>query len=585
MPIRKSRTNVAYGYTNPQFNLFPAPIVTNRNPTTADQGEVGQGWVNWVAQTAFTLCSDTGGVNTWVTTPSGGINAASMTVNPGNVTVTAGNIIVTAGNITAAVGTVTAGTLVAGGTTLGATTIGGATVINGALTVTGNSTFTGDFDLTDTASISLTSTNNAAGAITLLTNGGAAETLIVRSNQGTSATAVNISALAGGVTVAGALATANAINLTCSAAGGGMTFTAGTSGLIASSTGVITLGAAGVASLTSTANGAGAVTLNANGGAAETILIRAQQGTGVTSLNLVSTVGGITLTGGLATANAINFTTSNAAGGCTVTTGTGGSIHNSTGIISNNSTLNGAGAVTLNANGGVTETILIRSQQGTGVASLNLVSTAGGITLTGGLATINAINLTTGATGGITVTGGSAGIAITTAAANGALSIVTGTGTINFATDNTASAVNIATGAGQKALTIGSVNTGSTTLVQGGATGLITLSCAQGVAVTPGTNTQGSPTATAVIASRVGVATFTGFTTAAAASQVFTVTNASVTTTSAILAVSSNLGANDAQMNIKRVTPAAGSFAVTVKNDGTQALNGNVVITFWIIAY
>ena len=45
-----------------------------------------------------------------------------------------------------------------------------------------------------------------------------------------------------------------------------------------------------------------------------------------------------------------------------------------------------------------------------------------------------------------------------------------------------------------------------------------------------------------------------------------------------------NKGANDAQMTVTRVEPAAGSFIVTGTNNGAAALNGDVIISFWILA-
>jgi len=36
-------------------------------------------------------------------------------------------------------------------------------------------------------------------------------------------------------------------------------------------------------------------------------------------------------------------------------------------------------------------------------------------------------------------------------------------------------------------------------------------------------------------------------------------------------------------MTITRVVPAAGSFVVSCTNNGAAALNGNCVLTFWIM--
>jgi hypothetical protein len=99
-----------------------------------------------------------------------------------------------------------------------------------------------------------------------------------------------------------------------------------------------------------------------------------------------------------------------------------------------------------------------------------------------------------------------------------------------------------------------------------------------------GSTTSTAAAATGTVNANVGVTTHTGLTTASAASQVFTITNSICTAGSAILVSASNLGANDAQMTVTRVTPGAGSFTVTLTNNGAAALNGDVIITFFIIA-
>ena len=92
-----------------------------------------------------------------------------------------------------------------------------------------------------------------------------------------------------------------------------------------------------------------------------------------------------------------------------------------------------------------------------------------------------------------------------------------------------------------------------------------------------------SPTATAALEGSLLKATFTGFTTAAAASQVFTITNSKLTTDSVILCSVCNQGSNDAQMTVTRQLLAAGSVAVTLKNNGAAALNGDVIITVLLL--
>jgi hypothetical protein len=121
---------------------------------------------------------------------------------------------------------------------------------------------------------------------------------------------------------------------------------------------------------------------------------------------------------------------------------------------------------------------------------------------------------------------------------------------------------------------------GGIDLLTGG--GAIDLSSAGFVTAVDGTDTQASPTATATVSTNIGTATFTGFTTAAGVAQEFIITNTLATTTSALLVTAANEGANDAQMTVTRVERAAGSFTVTLTNNGASALNGNVSICFWI---
>lgn len=113
-------------------------------------------------------------------------------------------------------------------------------------------------------------------------------------------------------------------------------------------------------------------------------------------------------------------------------------------------------------------------------------------------------------------------------------------------------------------------------------TGRLYLNAAGQVEVATITDIIASPGTTAVIDARVGYATFTGFTTAAGASQVFTITNNKAALASAMLVTANNLGANDAQMTVTRVTPGVGTFDVTLTNNGAAALNGDINISFWL---
>lgn len=261
-----------------------------------------------------------------------------------------------------------------------------------------------DIDIIATgSSVNISATENDAGAITIRTNGGTSEKLTLTASQGTgvdsigltstaggitltsnlaTADGINLNAIAGGVDIDGALqvniassqaAAANSVRIIASAADGGIDVDAGTGGITIDTTGAMALGSAATSNVTvtgagadlnllsvggsvlvdSTENAALAIRLHANGGTSETIQIHSDQGTGVSSIGLLSDVGGLTLRAtGLASADAINLeaaaggidmdgalqiniassqaaatavqiTASDAGGGVTITSGTG----------------------------------------------------------------------------------------------------------------------------------------------------------------------------------------------------------------------------------------------------------------------
>ena len=297
--------------------------------------------------------------------------------------------------------------------------------------------------------------------------------------------------------------------------------------------------------LLSNANNAQQFLVDLNGGAAETAEILVQQGTTAASILLDSTAGGVTINSGLAAAAGITLESQN------------------------------TGGIFLHADGAAGQDIFLQNDNGSiGLDAAEAANNA---------ISINASN----AAGGVRIGAGTGGEVHTIA--NGVFTANTGTGTVNISTDNTATTVHLADGGGAKTVTLGSTNTTSTTTIQSG-TGGIALSTgaiaanAGSISVAPLTSSTASPTATVVMDRRVGRALFTGFTTASAASQVFTITNATIIANSGIFVTAQNAGANDAQMTVTRVKPAVGSMEVTLRNDGAAALNGDVIITFWVIS-
>lgn len=213
-----------------------------------------------------------------------------------------------------------------------------------------------------------------------------------------------------------------------------------------------------------------------------------------------------------------------------------------------------------------------------------------------------------------------------------------GTGAVNISADAVATTVNIATGGAAKAVTVGSTNTSSATTIQGGTgktqvlnnanvagaitietnggttetiliennagtsassisisstaggisiNGDLNLSLAGGgdITVAPATGTAASPTASITSNVNLLAATFTGFTTAAAGTQAFTITSSKILATSGIFVTVCNSSAgNDAQMTLTGVTQAVGSIVVHTTNNGTQALDSTVYVNVWIIS-
>lgn len=140
--------------------------------------------------------------------------------------------------------------------------------------------------------------------------------------------------------------------------------------------------------------------------------------------------------------------------------------------------------------------------------------------------------------------------------------------------------MNIATDAIASTIVVGN-NTTTTSVTLTGGTGGIVLSAAGTVSMVPGTVSAAAYAAT--LNTRVGAVTLTGQVLASAATQVLTITNSVCTTTSQIFVTVGNLGTNDAQLTMTRVQAQAGSFLVTVKNNGAAALNGDIHVTYWII--
>lgn len=219
--------------------------------------------------------------------------------------------------------------------------------------------------------------------------------------------------------------------------------------------GDLDLTSAALIDLTSTLDADPAIYLRANGGTSEVIRLRADQGTSANSIDLVSDVGGITLSApGLASDDAINLSAGsggidmdaatqiniasseaatdaiviaagNAAGGIDISTGGGDLDILSAGGLNLISTEDAASAISLAVNSGTSETITIVNTQGTAAGAITLTATAGSLDFNaGGSATLDAaaaISLDAATASNFTVTG--AGQDLTLASAGGSVAI------------------------------------------------------------------------------------------------------------------------------------------------------------------
>lgn len=423
-----------------------------------------------------------------------------------------------------------------------------------SLTVTpGPTAITGLFTLT-------AGTNTASFA-----NDAADHSTNVGSSTGTSAT--QIFGGSGGILLAGVAGTPITIGL-------------------ATQTSNITLGSSTAASSVLIGNGVNT--------AAQITSIQNGASAGDATVNILSG----TATAGVST---VNIGNGNYAKTVNIATGTlGNTVNVATGINSVAQTVNISNGASAAAS-----TVNVLSGAGTAGASLlhlgdnpavTTITVGNSLPLASRTTTVSGTAITTAVADTINIgTGGvntSAGASKVVNIATGALLL--GTQTVNIATGTAASGTQTVNVGNADDLT--AINLRGTILAPGTLTvsGLLQGSSAvatpqlQGVvagALTVGTETHSAASATATLAfaGTVGTATFTGFTTAAAGTQVFIITNASYTTASQVIASASNLGTNDARMTMARIQQKAGSIEFTLVNNGAAALNGNVAITFWVL--
>lgn len=240
-----------------------------------------------------------------------------------------------------------------------------------------------DIDIIATgSSVNIQSTENAALAVYLHANGGTSETIRLRADQGTGVDSLDLLSDVGGITLTAGLATADAINIVASNAGGGIDIDAGTAGVIVDTTGGISLDSAAASNFTAT--GAFDLTVSSTAGS---LILNAGEAV-ADALNFDAAAGGLDVNVALqmnldsaqAAADAVRVIASDAAGGGDFDFGTGGFTLDTTGVLS----LDSAGATNLTA---------------TGAFDVTVSSTAGSLVLSAGEAAADALNFDAAAGG------------------------------------------------------------------------------------------------------------------------------------------------------------------------------------------
>jgi hypothetical protein len=198
----------------------------------------------------------------------------------------------------------------------------------------------------------------------------------------------------------------------------------------------------------------------------------------------------------------------------------------------------------------------------------NIVASAGSISAATSVSAGTTISATTSISAGTTITAGT-GLIVSAGGAN-----ILGTTVINTT--------------GSALTSIGSNTAASGIVLKGGTSGIVITPTAGNISIAPVSSATASPTDSVTMNNRIGLAAFTGFTTAQGDSQVFTVDNSNVLIGSLILVSVSNFNAstNGALMTITGIIQGAGFFSVTATNNGAAALGAgdDVHINFWVLS-
>lgn len=440
----------------------------------------------------------------------------------------------------------------------------------GGIDITATGTAGLDLDITASgSSVNISATENAIDAVTIIATTGGID---ISASGAAAGEDIDIEATGSSVNLLATESVIDAITIEASGAAGGVEIKAGTSGIAIGNeadTSAIDIGDFAPTSSRFITIGGGQV---ATAAVTDTIDIAPDGATAnANSIKVVNIATGALDTG----ENNINIGSGNVASGThaiSISTGTGTKTV-SLGNADGGTTTAVVGPVNVNVS--QNNDTAINSGTSTGTVTVGNGS-AGAITID----TAAGISIDAATASNLTVTGASADL--TLGATGGSINIV--------ATEAAADAIviNASNAAGGIQLTAGSngslviADSGDVTL-QTTTSGDIHLSSVDNNVIwTFDEQTNAGAAVTSNTHNGQGV--FTGLTTAAAASQVFTITNSVIGIATPLFITACNAGANDAQMTITRVKKLSGSVEVTLTNNGVAALNGDVNITWLIYA-
>lgn len=185
---------VDYGLSQALTTVFPAPLVVNRAPTTADKAQIGRTWVYPATNSAWILTSIVNNSATWESTSGGTGSFSSLTVTPGPISLTGTTNINTTGAAVTTIGNTSGASGIALNVGTGNFALDGAA---GSTITVGSSLTTGTISIGGTAQTGTITLGNSSAAQTVDIGFGNTGVKNINIGTGTVANVVSIGSTTG----------------------------------------------------------------------------------------------------------------------------------------------------------------------------------------------------------------------------------------------------------------------------------------------------------------------------------------------------------------------------------------------------